>query len=90
MDRCKIQKHCNIHYSCHAEKSEFGCGFVVDQSLRHLVSGFTSVNERVAKIRIKAKFYNISLICAHASTEEKDDVVKDDGLREPRGPVRPD
>ena len=55
----KIQKNCNI-----------GSGFEVVQSLRHLVLGFTPVNERLAEIRIKAKFHNISLICAHAPTEE--------------------
>ena len=30
---CKIQDDCNIYYSCPAEKREFGCGFLVDQSL---------------------------------------------------------
>ena len=50
---------------------------MVSKRLHHLVSGFTPVNERIATIRIRAKFFNISLICAHASTEEKDDVVKD-------------
>ena len=35
------------------------------------------INERLAKIRIKAKFHNISQICAHASTEDKDDAFKD-------------
>ena len=40
---CKIRKNCNI-----------GCGFVVDQSPRYLMLGFTAVNERQAKIRIKA------------------------------------
>ena len=56
---CKIQEDCNIYYSCHAEKREFRCwcGFVVDQSLRHLVLGFTPVNERLANIRIKDAFY---------------------------------
>ena len=31
----------------------------------------------MARIRIKAKFQNISLICAHAPMEEKADAVKD-------------
>ena len=43
---CKIRKNCNIYYRCYAEKRELGCVFVVDQSLRHFVLGFTPVNER--------------------------------------------
>jgi len=35
------------------------------------------VNERLATIRVKAKYFYISLICVHAPTEEKDDGVKD-------------
>ena len=66
-----------MYYSCHIDKHEFGCGFVVSKRLRHLVSGFTPVTKRIATILIRAKFYNISLICAHAPMEEKDDVVKD-------------
>ena len=58
------------------ERCEFGCGFVVSKRLRRHVSRFTPVNERLAVIRIKAKFYNISLICAHAPTEEKDEGAK--------------
>ena len=43
----------------------------------HIVSDFTPLNELLAKIRIKAKFHNISLICTRATTKEKDDAVKD-------------
>ena len=46
---CKIRKNCNIYYSCHAEKREFGWGCVLDQSLRHFVLGFTPANERWEK-----------------------------------------
>ena len=35
------------------------------------------MNERQARIRIKAKFHNISLISSQAPMEEKDDAVKD-------------
>ncbi|XP_073848775.1 uncharacterized protein [Musca autumnalis] len=66
-----------LYYSCHDVKHEFGCGFVVSRRLKHLVSSFTPVNERLAAIRIKAKFFNISFICAHAPTEEKDEQTKD-------------
>ena len=74
---CVKKPTCDIYYSCHAEKHEFGVGFVVGKRLRHLVSRFTPVNERLATIRIKAKFHYISLICAHAPTDEKDDETKE-------------
>ena len=35
------------------------------------------IDERLAAIRIKAKYFYISLICAHAPTEDKDDTTKD-------------
>lgn len=66
-----------LYYSCHETRHEFGCGFVVSRRLKHLVSRFTPVDERLATIRIKAKFFNISLICAHAPTEDKDEQTKD-------------
>ena len=40
-------------------------------------SRFTSVDECLAAIRIKAKYFYIILICAHAPTEDKDDTTKD-------------
>ncbi|XP_034112036.1 uncharacterized protein LOC117573172 [Drosophila albomicans] len=74
---CSKRANCDIYYSCHAERREFGCGFVVSRRLRHHVSNFTPVGERLATIRDKARFFNLSIICAHAPTEEKDDAVKD-------------
>ncbi|XP_060665604.1 craniofacial development protein 2-like [Drosophila nasuta] len=74
---CSKRANCDIYYSCHAERREFGCGFVVSRRLRHHVSNFTPVSERLATIRVKARFFNLSIICAHAPTEEKDDAVKD-------------
>jgi len=74
---CCKQRSCDVYYSGHATRHEFGCGFAVGKRLRHLVSRFTAVDERLAAIRIKAKYFYISLICAHAPTEDKDDTTKD-------------
>ena len=46
---------CDIYYSGHASRLEFGCGFAVSGDLRNLVTRFTAVDERLADIRIKAK-----------------------------------
>ena len=45
--------------------------------LRNLLSRFTAVDERLAAIRIKVKYFYISLICAHAPTEDNNDTAKD-------------
>ncbi|XP_049302044.1 craniofacial development protein 2-like [Bactrocera dorsalis] len=68
---------CGIYYSGHIKECKFGVGFVVGERLRRRVFSFTPENERLDTIHIKARFFNISLICAHAPTEEKDDVTKD-------------
>ena len=68
---CKSKAHCDILYSCHAERREFVCWFAVGRRLQHLVSGFSPVNERLARIRIKAKFHNISLISAHTPRRKR-------------------
>ena len=62
---------CTVYYSCHTDQHEFRCGFVINKRLRHLVSAFTPLDQRIVIILIRAKFYNISFICAHALTEYK-------------------
>lgn len=57
---CRTIKSCDVYYSGHEEKRIFGCGFAVGERLRHLVLQFTPVNDRLATIRIHAKFFNIS------------------------------
>ena len=75
MDRTRVQKASTLQHTAvlAAERRDFGVG----RRLRHLESGFTSVNERrLTKIRIKVKFNNISLIGAHDPTEERDDAAR--------------
>ena len=68
---------CDVYYSGHNSIVRIRGGFAVGERLRHLVSRCTAVDERLAGIRIKATYFFISVICAHAPTEDKDDTAKD-------------
>ena len=57
---------------------EFGVGFCIHDKLIKAVEAFTPINERIARIRIKFKWFHMSLITAHAPTEDKDDNDKDE------------
>ncbi|XP_067618596.1 uncharacterized protein [Eurosta solidaginis] len=70
-------KNCDIYWSGHTNKRSLGVGFVVGERFCRQVLPFTPVDERLAAIRIKAKLFNTSFICAPAPTEEEDDEVKD-------------
>lgn len=55
----------------------FGTGFLVDKSVKGNVIKFEAVNERLCTLRIRGKFFNITLVNVHAPTEEKDEIDKD-------------
>ncbi|EJU6350860.1 endonuclease/exonuclease/phosphatase family protein, partial [Salmonella enterica] len=74
-DRSRHQ--CDLYYSCHPSKHEFGVGFAVRGKARYCVTRWTPINERLCMLRLKSKFYNISIICAHAPTEDANEEVKD-------------
>ena len=44
---------------------------------RYCVSRWTLINERLCMLRLTDNFYNISIICGYAPTEEDTDEVKD-------------
>jgi hypothetical protein len=55
----------------------FGTSFMVSKELKKLVLGFTPINERLCSIRMKFRFFNITIICTHAPIEDADEEVKD-------------
>ena len=67
-----------MYHSSHAANHILGCGFIVNAKLRQRILGFNPVNERLATIRIKAKFKNISLICGHAPTNDALESTKEE------------
>ena len=54
----KTTYHCDVYYSCAPKNRELGVGFALRGK---------PVNERLRFIRLKGRFYNISIICAHAT-----------------------
>jgi hypothetical protein len=71
------RRDCNVYYSCQKNSHEFGCGFVVNKKIKHLVMDFTSIDYRICILRVRGRFNNMSLICACAPTEEKSGNIKD-------------
>lgn len=67
----------DIYYSCDKKVHALGVGFVVGRRLKQQIIDWRPVSQRICVIRIKSKFHNISLINAHAPTEEKDEDEKD-------------
>lgn len=58
-------------------KHEFGTGFGIKDSLVQSILNFKRINERICYIRMKREQNNVSIITAHAPTEEKDENIKD-------------
>ena len=71
------KKNHMVFYSCHNKEHIFGTGFIVNKRRKHLIMDFQSKSHRLCRLRIRGKFFNYSLICAHAPTEEKNDEDKD-------------
>lgn len=57
--------------------NNFGTGFLVAKQYRQSVLKFNPISDRICTLRIKSLFFNITLISAHAPTEEKEKEDKD-------------
>lgn len=71
------RRNSSLYYSCDKRKHEFGCGFIVNAGIRHLVMDFKPINDRICILRVRGRFNNITLISTHAPTEEKSYDIKD-------------
>jgi exonuclease III len=60
-----------LFYSGHASNT-FGTGFLVNRKYKRAVINFEAIDERICLLRVKGKFNNMTIICVHAPTEEKE------------------
>jgi len=75
----KIKKNMySLYYSCSQQwMGQLGTGFMVRKEVEKNIISFTPLNERICILRLKGKFYNITLINVHAPTEQKMEEEKD-------------
>jgi len=70
--RVVIKKNYVILYGGHkSDKHEFGTGCYISRYGMDNLLAFEPINERIFKIRMKLKCYNLTLISTHAPTEGK-------------------
>jgi exonuclease III len=74
-----------VCYSGNKEMKQFGTGFLINKKYKHLSMGFSPETDRICSLRIRGVFFNTTVICVHAPTEEKDEMQEDDFYEELEG-----
>ena len=60
----------SVYCSCNTNSTgQAGTGFIIQKSTMNKILGFEPISDRICKLRVKGKFYNMSLINIHAPTE---------------------
>ena len=67
----------SLYYSCNPNTTgQAGTGFVIQKSAMNKILSFETISDRICKLRIKGKCYNITLINIYALMEDKEEDIK--------------
>ena len=67
-----------LHSGKEGDIHEEGVGFYLSRKAYRSLIEFSPISSRIAKIRLEAKWFKVTIICLHAHTEVTDDYVKDE------------
>ena len=68
----------SIYYSCNPNTTgQAGTGFIIQKSAMNKILGFEPISDRICKLRVKGKVYNITLINIYTTTEDKGEDIKE-------------
>jgi len=67
----KKKNYIVLYSGLKTSKGQHGTEFLVTGCATQCIIGFGPTNERMCKLRIKGKFYNMTLISVYAPTEDE-------------------
>jgi endonuclease/exonuclease/phosphatase family metal-dependent hydrolase len=68
----------SVYYSCNPNTTgQAGTGFIIQKSAMNKILGFEPISDSICKLRVKGKFYNMTLINIYAPTEDKEEEIKE-------------
>ena len=65
------RKIIHLYSGLKTSKGQHGTGFLITGCATQRILGFEPINERMCKLRIKGKFYNMIIISVYAPTEDE-------------------
>jgi exonuclease III len=75
----RIDKDFSLFYSGPKERTgRYGTGFIINAKMRKRSLSFEPLSYRLCKLRLRGKFWNITLISTYAPMEDSPDAIKDE------------
>jgi hypothetical protein len=72
------KKNFCFYYSGGRGRYRSGTGFIVNKKAMDAVIGWLPINDRLCSLRVRCKYYNVTIINVHAPTEDKSTEVKEE------------
>ena len=79
---CDLGKHTILYSGRADQRHEEGVGICMTKKIRESLMEYKPISERIMSIRLRGKWFNVTVICVYAPTEEKEERIKDEFYEE--------